>query len=235
MIKFFRKIRQNLIKENKISKYLMYALGEIILVIIGILFALQINNWNEENKTEQELQSSMVSMIEELNENINFLNKEKESFQLRLERTTKLKENKATDKDLKEIIEYIGQDVNSRPFKKVFELIKENKQLQLIENKELIKSINNFYEYILPDIDKLSTWHDGFVSDNIDPYILENIPLEKGLVDPKITRQLLTQIKFKNILTYQSIIYESFVRATTYTIEQAEELSIQITSYLKTQ
>tara|TARA_R110002072_G_scaffold1380_2_gene11564 strand:- start:9166 stop:9873 length:708 start_codon:yes stop_codon:yes gene_type:complete len=235
MIKFFRKIRQNLIKENKISKYLMYALGEIILVIIGILFALQINNWNEENKTEQELQSSMVSMIEELNENINFLNKEKESFQLRLERTTKLIENKATDKDLKEIIEYIGQDVNSRPFKKVFELIKENKQLQLIENKELIKSINNFYEYILPDIDKLSTWHDGFVSDNIDPYILENIPLEKGLVDPKITRQLLTQIKFKNILTYQSIIYESFVRATTYTIEQAEELSIQITSYLKTQ
>tara|TARA_R110001632_G_scaffold232735_1_gene374415 strand:- start:5954 stop:6661 length:708 start_codon:yes stop_codon:yes gene_type:complete len=234
MIKFFRKIRQNMIKENKISKYLLYALGEIILVIIGILFALQINNWNEENKTEQELQSSMVSMIEELNENINYLNKQKESFQLRFERTTKLIENKATDKDLKEIIEYIGQDVNSRPFKKVFELIKENKQLQLIENKELIKSINNFYEYILPDIDKLSTWHDGFVSDNIDPYILENIPLEKGLVDPKITRQLLTQIKFKNILTYQSIIYENFVRATTYTIEKAEELSIQITSYLKT-
>ncbi len=47
MIKFFRKIRQNMIKENKFSKYFLYAIGEIILVVIGILIALQINNWNE--------------------------------------------------------------------------------------------------------------------------------------------------------------------------------------------
>ncbi|TXG35777.1 DUF6090 family protein [Seonamhaeicola maritimus] len=47
MIKFFRKIRQRLLTENKYSKYLIYAIGEIILVVIGILIALQINNWNE--------------------------------------------------------------------------------------------------------------------------------------------------------------------------------------------
>jgi len=47
MIKFFRKIRQNLLSENKFSKYLIYAIGEIILVVIGILIALQINNNNE--------------------------------------------------------------------------------------------------------------------------------------------------------------------------------------------
>lgn len=49
MIKFFRKIRQQLLTENKFSKYLLYAIGEIILVVIGILIALQINNWNENN------------------------------------------------------------------------------------------------------------------------------------------------------------------------------------------
>lgn len=47
MIKFFRQIRQNLIMDNKTSKYLKYAIGEIILVVIGILIALSINNWNE--------------------------------------------------------------------------------------------------------------------------------------------------------------------------------------------
>lgn len=51
MIKFFRKIRQNLLMENKNWKYLKYAFGEIILVVIGILIALQINNWNDERKT----------------------------------------------------------------------------------------------------------------------------------------------------------------------------------------
>jgi hypothetical protein len=54
MIKFFRNIRQNLLMENKTGKYLKYAIGEIVLVVIGILIALQINNWNnqriEENK-----------------------------------------------------------------------------------------------------------------------------------------------------------------------------------------
>jgi hypothetical protein len=50
MIKFFRKIRQNLLMENKTGKYLKYAIGEIVLVVIGILIALQINNWNESRK-----------------------------------------------------------------------------------------------------------------------------------------------------------------------------------------
>jgi len=50
MIKFFRKIRQRLLTENKFSKYLLYAIGEITLVMIGILLALQVNNWNESRK-----------------------------------------------------------------------------------------------------------------------------------------------------------------------------------------
>ena len=48
MITVFRRIRQSLLSENKFSKYLVYAMGEIILVVIGILIALQINNWNEQ-------------------------------------------------------------------------------------------------------------------------------------------------------------------------------------------
>jgi len=50
MIKFFRNIRQSLLMENKTSKYLKYAIGEIVLVMIGILLALQVNNWNNYNK-----------------------------------------------------------------------------------------------------------------------------------------------------------------------------------------
>ena len=51
MLKFFRKIRKNLINQNRFSKYLIYAIGEIILVVIGILIALSINNWNEGRKS----------------------------------------------------------------------------------------------------------------------------------------------------------------------------------------
>ncbi len=64
MIQFFRKIRQQLLTENKIGKYLTYASGEIALVMIGILLALQVNNWNEDRKntiTEKETLASLRS------------------------------------------------------------------------------------------------------------------------------------------------------------------------------
>ena len=50
MIKFFRNIRQSLLSESKFSKYLLYAIGEIALVMIGILLALRVSNWNESRK-----------------------------------------------------------------------------------------------------------------------------------------------------------------------------------------
>ena len=64
MIKFFRHIRQKLIMENKTSKYLKYAIGEIVLVVIGILIALQINNWNE-NRKERLIERNLLNSLQE--------------------------------------------------------------------------------------------------------------------------------------------------------------------------
>ena len=52
MIKSFRRARQKLLKDNRFPKYLVYAFGEIALVMIGILLALQVNNWNEGRKNK---------------------------------------------------------------------------------------------------------------------------------------------------------------------------------------
>lgn len=62
MIKFFRRIRQQLLSENKTGKYFKYAIGEILLVMIGILLALQVNNWNEHRKTE-EVEAQLLSQL----------------------------------------------------------------------------------------------------------------------------------------------------------------------------
>lgn len=54
MIRFFRKIRQDLLSDNKFSKYFIYAIGEIVLVMIGILLALQVNTWNKQKNDHKE-------------------------------------------------------------------------------------------------------------------------------------------------------------------------------------
>lgn len=66
MIKFFKKIRKKLLSKNKLSSYLIYATGEIVLVVMGILIALQINNWNEYKKKEQ----FELSLLKEMKKNL---------------------------------------------------------------------------------------------------------------------------------------------------------------------
>jgi hypothetical protein len=65
MIKFFRKIRHKLLSENKFSKYLLYAIGEILLVVIGILIALKINNYNESRKERNKEQIVLKNLKED--------------------------------------------------------------------------------------------------------------------------------------------------------------------------
>ncbi|MEJ2162385.1 MAG: DUF6090 family protein [Robiginitalea sp.] len=77
MIRFFRRIRQNLLGENNTRRYLLYAVGEIVLVVLGIVIALQIDNWNEwrqERELEQlvleQLQEDYQSNLEQLNQRV---------------------------------------------------------------------------------------------------------------------------------------------------------------------
>ena len=85
MIKFFRKIRYDLMEKNKTGKYFKYAIGEIILVVIGILIALQINNWNEHRKAkinEKDLYGRILVDLQidenRINEHIVYYNKDQE-------------------------------------------------------------------------------------------------------------------------------------------------------------
>ena len=66
MIPFFRRIRKQLANDNKPLKYMRYAIGEIVLVVIGILIALQINNWNDERKVKMETEAIRQSNLKEI-------------------------------------------------------------------------------------------------------------------------------------------------------------------------
>lgn len=77
---FFRTIRQSLLAQGRITRYLTYAIGEILLVVVGILIALQINMWNEGRKDRAKEQVVLVRLIEEFNSNLQQLD---EKIQIR--------------------------------------------------------------------------------------------------------------------------------------------------------
>ncbi len=73
MIKFFRKIRRSLLTSGKIRSYILYAVGEIILVVIGILLALQISNWNEEYKDRQHEKTYYCKLLDDVNQDLHLV------------------------------------------------------------------------------------------------------------------------------------------------------------------
>ena len=66
MIPFFRKIRKKMADDNRPLKYMRYAIGEILLVVVGILIALQINNWNEGRKQQNEINNALIQILNDL-------------------------------------------------------------------------------------------------------------------------------------------------------------------------
>ena len=68
MLRFFRQIRQSLIGQSKVSKYLLYAVGEIMLVVIRILIALQVDNWNEDRQEADKIKAQLTSLLRDLRE-----------------------------------------------------------------------------------------------------------------------------------------------------------------------
>ena len=83
MIKFFRRIRQRMLTENKFSKYILYAVGEIVLVVIGILIALQINNWNESQVLHQKVTVQLQNLSSGIQYDLRMLNFHKDANETR--------------------------------------------------------------------------------------------------------------------------------------------------------
>ena len=154
MIQFFRKIRQSLIMENNTSKYLKYAIGEIILVVIGILIALQINNWNEHRKERdqsifyhEQLINDLEIVIESLNNDIKWA----KTVKTEINRATLiLDQGIANDSTLKILDFALGNYFRlNRELPEItsYEEMKSSGQLKLIYNKSLRKEIANYLRF----------------------------------------------------------------------------------------
>ena len=151
MIKFFRHIRRSLIQKNKMGKYFKYAIGEIILVVIGILIALQINNWNEGKKIRKVELGLLFQLRDELQKDTLALS----SFIRREERRNHA--SNAVVKALKEDLPFTDSLATHFESTHGISLIQLNnaayntinsKGIFIISNKELRKEVQELYSSI---------------------------------------------------------------------------------------
>lgn len=149
MIKLFRKIRYDLMETGKTGKYFKYAIGEIVLVVIGILIALQINNWNESRKnsiTEDEYYCRLLEDFELDRQNIKRLSEESD-YKIRTSKALLLELPKK-EKSKEYLIDNYIQGLRTNAFvpSKVTILdITSSGKLNLIKNESLKKTLIRYY------------------------------------------------------------------------------------------
>jgi len=151
MISFFRKLRQKLLQQNRVTKYLAYALGEIILVTIGILIALQVNNWNENLKTRS-FEQEILTLIDQ--------NLSRDSVLIAVELQNAIQANQKIDSILHQVDEGIfneklnllmGKVVTFERFKSQssgFEVLK-SRGIDAISDKNLQVDLITYYDETL--------------------------------------------------------------------------------------
>lgn len=149
MIKFFRKIRQNLLMNNKTSKYFKYAIGEIVLVVIGILIALQINNWNESNKSQKNEIYILNEVLKNLEEDATLIN---EIIAKRTNAKTSITYLKKYSSNIEINLDSLEHHMvrlltfeRYYPINNAYEILK-SKGLQL-SNNNLTSHISRYYDY----------------------------------------------------------------------------------------
>ena len=154
MIKFFRKIRQNSIKENKIINYLKYAIGEIILVVIGILIALSINNWNDNRKdriAEKALYKTLIKSLEtdlkDVKDKYVIIDSAIIGQKIFITESFEEVASRFTDKEIFNLLYKVGNTSKSFvPNISLYNKILQNNQIDLIQSEELQMKITELYE-----------------------------------------------------------------------------------------
>ncbi len=182
MITIFRKIRHALVSQNQFRNYVVYAIGEILLVMIGILLALQVNNWNNQRidlQKEQDilrnLQTDFIANIDNLN---TVYNNSMEAYQASSELLEIIKDDTAINSvEVEQLIDDIINKINSLDLiTGSIDEIFNTGSLQLLRNPELRKKISNWSFYFTDTEDDIVIYRD-YLFDEFIPSLTSKVRL----------------------------------------------------------
>jgi len=248
MIKFFRKIRQKMLSQSKFSNYLIYAIGEIILVVIGILIALQINNWNEFNKNKSTESKYFKELLEDFELNLQKSQQVTSRIEEVLPNLTGLLEQSALEQPT------ISVDSMNNAFKllntmpaysstdRAYNNLIGSGDFKLITNSEIKTEIANYFK-TLDILYLVQNTHEMQLVNAFQPYIIEFLDYQAvsmirienfTLPEPVEKDRILTVFKdrkFRNIITLKYDILTDLLELN----QGLEEINAKLVDLLKQQ
>lgn len=240
MLNFFRKIRRNLSDNNQFVKYSKYAFGEVLLVVVGILIALQVNNWNTDRKEYQQFKKYAISLKQDLEKDIEMIKViqySAEQIELRIDSLSNYVRNREVDEISNLNLVCLTWMNIYRPYswnRATIEELKSSGSMRLIKDKELSKKIvaydaNTHHMDEDYNTDKVQSDNalkllSGVINNNFPNYIRLN----------EVIRATINEGQLKDVF-----LSEAYKEAQSYEIllntENKEVLTEAINNYIRIQ
>ena len=257
MIHLFRKIRFYNLKNSRFKKYLLYATGEIILVVVGILLALQFNNWNIEKENAKKESWYLINIVEDIEYQKGDLKEQKRIYETNLNIAKSILKDYKTFKDFSKI-DSLNEKLNNLMVSDNFpninntyqELVSSGQQ-NIISDKELSIDIIDYYLFCNDNYMDIKNDNDNIFYKEVHPvfYSLSETQLtdfelskeELSLQEPNkevseyIKKQLRNPeliLKLLNALKTTIIVHTEHLEMITETLSAGKELIQQIDDYL---
>lgn len=256
MLRFFRHIRKTLMEQNKIRTYFFYAIGEILLVVIGILLALQVNNWNENNKTrarEITLKANLIESVRSARLDADLFIEAEESNILVLERILKKWETLSYDdienqfrpfqnNNFSPLYNISGYSQFYDPETDIYNTAVNDGSISIIQDKDLLQLLHRLYNYVVPRVNELME-EEYTLSRSINEHIAvryESLFLENSIADSTVIRprlwteetyqKLFTEMSNDGVLKYKLSQRIEFKRSRLLIMRQAKRIIELITT-----
>ena len=233
MIKFFRRIRFDLMEKNKTGKfagkYLKYAIGEIILVVIGILIALQINNWNEKRLEANQEKITLSNLNEEFQDNLNDLDSINTKLSNTIDNMEHLysmfdtKESQYDSKTLDSILGKIFTSPTWKPSEFVLNDLKNSGGLSKLNNKKLKKLLfqwTRFYNEM-----KETVMQTEKTSLDIINFLKIHGSLRNADASSDIFNYERSKLNIDNLILLQNPQFENHIGDKLFVLHEAKDLS----------
>ena len=221
MIKFFRKIRQNLLNEGKTSKYFKYAIGEIFLVVIGILIALQINNWNENRKDFSKDKAILVNIHKEFKKNKKQLDSVVYRHKLSLDYCNKvIALFPITSKPDPEVLDSLTvlmwdtyDGVTFNPSQSSITALTNTSSFEVITNEKL-RDLLISWEDLIEDYQEEEIRSRNHVWEQYDPYISKHFDFNFNFNDPRNDFDALQTLEFEYLVKSRQDLLDQIVNSS---------------------
>jgi len=212
--------------DNRPLKYMKYAIGEIVLVVIGILIALSINNWNQERISKNNAYAFLNQINKDLSSDIMYFDfLIKNSLEVSLIFDNVVTSSTKNDTLLKKLGSVLTVNWDQREYGPSYKSFVNSGDIDLIEDKKLLFKLQGYYNFSTRALNNLTEYHKNLNIHNIEGKLIQTlVTKEDGAYSLESMKKEINSGNLKSIINYQNNFFKNLITGFERTKKDAQEL-----------